>query len=126
VAPLYNHSLYLAMRIRDALSSHDPEGLIAKTGRVQADLHPEGGWLQSSIKTIDVIGTNGKRYVITIAEPGEVPSTQRALRDAALEMARQLFDAGFSADEISANAFIGRHVGNDDVERICDPDGWAE
>ena len=49
--------------------------LLKSVGRVQWDLHPEGGYMLSTKKTIDVIDRNGVQYRITVERCDEIAST---------------------------------------------------
>lgn len=58
----------IAHTIREALNSHDPDGIIAGCGPVKMDLHPiEGYWL-SSAKVLFAADMNGKLYRISVEE----------------------------------------------------------
>jgi len=46
----------------------DNESLIAHTGKVEFDLHPKHGYLQSTKKSIIITDVNGKEYKITVEE----------------------------------------------------------
>lgn len=63
---------YIAATAWDALRSHDPMGIIATVERVKPDLHPVGGYLVSTKKSIDVVDRNGNRYRVTIEDLREV------------------------------------------------------
>ena len=54
--------------IRKALDSRDPDGIIKEVGRIQMDLHPEGGYFVSPKKLIIVHDMNGKAYSVTVEE----------------------------------------------------------
>jgi hypothetical protein len=56
---------YIAKLVRDGLAA-DPEGHLDTVSRVQSDLHPDGGYLLSLAKTIDVTDKAGCRYRITV------------------------------------------------------------
>ena len=70
IGSLLRYCDYIAARIQRTLSMEDSERIIGKVGRVQSDLHPEGGWMVSLKKTIDVEGRNGAKYRITVEEVG--------------------------------------------------------
>lgn len=67
-APKLAYCDYIANRIKGALSCFDPERIIGKVGHVNSDLHPVGGYLLTTQKTIEVTGTNGNRYLVTVEE----------------------------------------------------------
>jgi hypothetical protein len=54
--------------IFDALKARDPEGIIVSVGPVKSDLHPEGGYLVSTKKTLTVWDRNGRKYRISVEE----------------------------------------------------------
>ena len=54
--------------IRKALQQPDTDGIIAEVGRIQWDLHPEGGYFVSPKKLIIVHDMNGKAYSVTVEE----------------------------------------------------------
>ena len=58
----------IADTIKKALDSRDPDGIIAEAGRIQWDLHPEGGYFVSPKKLIIVHDMNGKAYSVTVEE----------------------------------------------------------
>jgi hypothetical protein len=58
----------IADTISKALKKQDPDGIIAEVGRIQMDLHPEGGYFVSPKKLIIVHDMNGKAYSITVEE----------------------------------------------------------
>ena len=58
----------IADTIKKALDSRDPDGIIAEAGRIQWDLHPEGGYFVSPKKLITVYDTQGKAYIVTVEE----------------------------------------------------------
>lgn len=58
---------YIADIIKTALRN-DPDDLLLHIGRVQLDLHPTGGYLVSTKKTIEVRDTNDRKYRITVEE----------------------------------------------------------
>lgn len=63
---------YIADRIKKGLTQ-DAENygsLIDNVGRVEMDLHPEGGYFVSTKKTVRVQDTNGKWYKVTVEEVG--------------------------------------------------------
>jgi hypothetical protein len=43
----------------------------AEIGRVEYDLHPQGGYLVSTKKTIRVTDRNGRKYRITVEEDAQ-------------------------------------------------------
>jgi hypothetical protein len=45
-----------------------PGNIIAQVNRVRWDLHPDGGYMVSTKKTIEVEDRNGRRYLITVEE----------------------------------------------------------
>lgn len=53
---------------RKALLNPDTDNIIGNVGHVKFDLHPTGGYLMSTKKTIKVSDKNGKMYTITIEE----------------------------------------------------------
>lgn len=59
---------YIANRIQSDLSLYDSRRILAEVGRVKADLHPEGGYLLTTKKTIEVTDFQGKAYRVTIEE----------------------------------------------------------
>lgn len=59
---------FIADRIRRGLTTDDAKVLIAEVGRVEWDLHPEGGYLLSCDKSLTVTDKNGKTYRITVSE----------------------------------------------------------
>jgi hypothetical protein len=61
---------YIAERIADAFRTPDPGGLLGGVGPVQWDLHPEGGYLLSTRKTLEIRGRNGTRYRVTVEALG--------------------------------------------------------
>jgi hypothetical protein len=58
----------IADTIRKSLLKHDPDGIIGLVDRIRWDLHPEGGYLVSTKKTIELCDMNEKRYRITVEE----------------------------------------------------------
>lgn len=56
---------YIAAQAQRAIKA-DPEGMLAQTGPVKLDLHPEEGYFLSTNKTIEVTDCNGKRYRVTV------------------------------------------------------------
>jgi len=61
---------YIADRIQKLVTREigDNDTLIESVGKVNYDLHPTEGWLQSTKKVITVHDTNGKAYVVTVEE----------------------------------------------------------
>lgn len=65
----YVYCDYIADRIRHALLPRCNDGeRIASVGHVQSDLHPEGGYLVSTKKTIELTDHAGTRYRVTVEE----------------------------------------------------------
>lgn len=60
----------IADTIRKSLLKHDPDGIIGLVDPVKWDLHPEGGYLVSTKKTIQLCDQYGKKYLITVEEKG--------------------------------------------------------
>lgn len=58
--------------IFDALKARDPEGIIVSVGPVKSDLHPTGGYLLSTKKTLEVEDKNGNRYRVTVEDLRDV------------------------------------------------------
>ena len=58
----------IADTIQKALKQPDPYGIVAEVGRIQMDLHPEGGYFVSPKKLIIVHDMNGKAYSVTVEE----------------------------------------------------------
>jgi hypothetical protein len=58
----------IADSIRKAMIKRDPDGIIGPVGPLRMDLHPVGGYLQSTKKTMLCWDMNGKAYSITIEE----------------------------------------------------------
>ena len=58
----------IAVSIRTALIKSDPTGIIGPVGPIKMDLHPVGGYFQSSKKTMMVWDMNGKAYSVTVEE----------------------------------------------------------
>ena len=59
----------IADTIRKALLKYDTDGLInGPVGKINWDLHPAGGFLVSTKKSINMWDSNGKAYVITVEE----------------------------------------------------------
>lgn len=58
----------IAATIKQALNSHDPDGIIAGCGPVKMDLHPIDGYLLSTAKILYAMDRNGKQYRITVEE----------------------------------------------------------
>jgi hypothetical protein len=48
--------------------AQDADGIVAEVGRIQMDLHPEGGYFVSPKKLIIVHDMNGKAYSVTVEE----------------------------------------------------------
>lgn len=46
----------------------DDTCIIREVGHVKADLHPEGGYLLTMKKTLDVSDRNGRKYRVTVEE----------------------------------------------------------
>jgi hypothetical protein len=59
---------YIAHRISTDLSKPDRGGIITTTTPIRADLHPEGGYLVSTKKTLTVADRNGRHYRVTVEE----------------------------------------------------------
>lgn len=62
---------YIADCIRHALLDrlhHGYADIIGTVEPVKSDLHPEGGWLVSTKKTIRVTDRNGRVYRVTVEE----------------------------------------------------------
>lgn len=59
---------YIAERIRRELSKSDDHNIIFHAGHVKSDLHPEGGYLVSTKKTLRVIDRNNRHYIVTVEE----------------------------------------------------------
>ena len=62
---------YIADVIRKSLYADVRENVYSYVGdvmRVKSDLHPEGGYLVSTKKTIEVFDKGGKTYRITVEE----------------------------------------------------------
>ena len=60
----------IADTIRKSLLKHDPDGIIGLVDGIKWDLHPEGGYMISTKKTITVMDMNGKKYLVTVEEKG--------------------------------------------------------
>jgi hypothetical protein len=58
----------IANTIRIALNTYDHDGIIIGCGSVKLDLHPEGGYLVSTKKTMFAIDSVGRHYKITVEE----------------------------------------------------------
>jgi hypothetical protein len=58
----------IAVLIKDALNTSDPDGIIMGCGKVRFDLHPEYGYLISTKKKLTVVDKNGKIYEVTVEE----------------------------------------------------------
>lgn len=54
--------------VRKSLLKHDPDGIVGLVGPVKFDLDPDGGWMVSTKKTVEVSDMNGKWYKVTIEE----------------------------------------------------------
>jgi hypothetical protein len=55
--------------IRKSLLKYDTDDILnGPVGRIEMDLHPEGGYLVSTKKAIKVWDSNGKAYVVTVEE----------------------------------------------------------
>lgn len=63
---------YIADRIKKALTADAlvmaPENIVKEVGRVRWDLHPEGGYMLTTKKTIEVTDFNGRHYLVTVEE----------------------------------------------------------
>lgn len=68
--PPLDYCDYIAHRIGAALSANDPEGILQSPGRIASDLHPQGGWMLSTKKTLGIVDRNGRAYRITIEAVG--------------------------------------------------------
>jgi len=59
----------IADTIRKALVKYDDDGILnGPVGKINWDLHPEGGYLVTTKKSINVWDSNGKAYVVTVEE----------------------------------------------------------
>lgn len=54
--------------VRKSLLQYDPDGIVGLVGPVKFDLHPEGGYMVSTKKTLQVSDMNGKWYKVTVEE----------------------------------------------------------
>lgn len=61
---------YIAHAIRDALTEDSKTAMswISNVMSVKMDLHPEGGFMMSTKKTVEVLDKNGKKYLVTVEE----------------------------------------------------------
>lgn len=60
---------YVADRIAMTLKQFDHANpLIFSVGHVKSDLHPDGGYLLTTKKTVEITDRNGRRYKITVEE----------------------------------------------------------
>lgn len=62
---------YIAATICEALRADqkaNPAGFIRNVGRAKSDLHPTGGYLVSTKKTLTVFDRNGREYRVTVEE----------------------------------------------------------
>lgn len=59
---------YIADRIAGTLQVVDDELLLKSVGPVKSDLHPEGGYLVSTKKTVEVVDRGGRVYRITVED----------------------------------------------------------
>ena len=50
------------------LDSLSRDSYVKHVGPMKFDLHPEGGYMLSTKKTIEVTDVNGKSYIITVEE----------------------------------------------------------
>jgi hypothetical protein len=66
----------IAHEIQLALAPVDVDGIIAEVGPIKWDLHPEGGYMVSTAKTITVYDCNGKAYMVSVQE---VPMLDRVI-----------------------------------------------
>jgi hypothetical protein len=62
----------IAHEIRLALAPRDVDGIITEVGPIKWDLHPEGGYMVSTAKTIMVYDCNGKAYRVHVEEAPEM------------------------------------------------------
>lgn len=44
----------------------DANGGFLKAGRIESDLHPVEGYMQSTTKSIDIVDANGAKYRVTV------------------------------------------------------------
>ena len=58
----------IADTIRKSFLQYDPDHIIGLVKGVEWDLHPEGGYMVSTKKTIEVSDMNGKWYKVTVEE----------------------------------------------------------
>jgi hypothetical protein len=68
IGALLRYCDYIAHRIQRTLLAADSEQIFGEVGPVKSDLHPEGGWMVSLTKTIEITGRNGARYRVTVEE----------------------------------------------------------
>lgn len=63
----------IASKIKRALDAFDADfdPVTLHPGKVNWDLHPEGGYMVSTKKTINVMDEHGKRYRVTVEEVGD-------------------------------------------------------
>jgi hypothetical protein len=60
----------IADTVRKSLLKYDPDGIICFVEPIKWDLHPEGGYMLSTKKTIEVMDSQGKKYLVTVEEKG--------------------------------------------------------
>ena len=61
---------YIAHAIRGALTEDSKNGMswISNVMPVKMDLHPEKGYMLTTKKTLEVVDSNGKKYLVTVEE----------------------------------------------------------
>lgn len=59
---------FIAFQIHDHLMDGQHPALIASVDTVEWDLHPTGGWMLSTKKTLNITDINGRRYRVTVEE----------------------------------------------------------
>lgn len=72
-----SYTPYIAGTVFDALKARDPNGIITEAKPYRSHLHPQGGYLLTHRKTLEVSDMNGNRYRVTIEDMRDVERAAR-------------------------------------------------